>query len=186
MTRHACRCLAVLVLTSVSAQASGHGPVFGATTPTLGKGGWSVDEAWTLRSGDNEEREQMLKTMISFGITENLQISGSLPLAMGSSRLPGARMMSLMSNDRDVEGLVGYRFQHRVIGIGGRQESTLVSRGHCGDWRWSLSVEQLDSEGRRCAQKPSVMKQQSGFPAPGRSGSRSRGCLFLPFGCNKE
>jgi hypothetical protein len=109
--------------------ASGHGPVFGAATPTLGRGGWSVDQAWTLRSGDDDQRQQMLKTMLSFGVTENLQISGSFPLAMGDGRLAPARMMSAMSSDREFEGLVAYRFQRRPVGIGGRQESTLYVGG---------------------------------------------------------
>jgi len=112
-----------------SAAASGHGPVFGAATPTLGRGGWSVDQAWTLRAGDENERQQMLKTMLSFGVTENLQISGSLPLAMGDARLSPARMMSAMSSDREFEGLLAYRFQRRTIGIGGRQESTAFVGG---------------------------------------------------------
>jgi hypothetical protein len=111
------------------AHASGHGPVFGAATPTLGRGGWSVDQAWTLRSGDDDERQQMLKTMFSFGATENLQLSGSFPLAMSEGRLAPARMMSAMSSDRELEGLVAYRFQRRPIGIGGRQESTLYAGG---------------------------------------------------------
>src|SRR5712672_519157 len=95
----------VATLASVPpALASGHGPVFGGATPTLGRGGWSVDQAWTFRGGDEDERQQMLKTMLSFGITENLQISGSLPLAMGDGRLAPARMMSAMSSDRELEG----------------------------------------------------------------------------------
>ena len=109
--------------------ASGHGPVFGAATPTLGRGGWSVDQAWTFRGGNDDEQQQMLKTMVSFGVTENLQVSGSLPLAMGDSRLAPARMMSAMSSDREVEGLAAYRFQRRPIGIGGRQESTFYIGG---------------------------------------------------------
>ena len=112
-----------------SAAASGHGPVFGAATPTLGRGGWSVDQAWTLRAGDEHERQQMLKTMLSFGVTENLQISGSLPLTMSDGRLAPARMMSAMSSDREFEGVVAYRFQRRPIGIGGRQESTAFVGG---------------------------------------------------------
>jgi hypothetical protein len=119
----------VLVASATPLVASGHGPVFGAATPTLGRGGWSVDQAWTLRSGDDEERQQMLKTMLSFGVTENLQLSGSLPLAMSDGNMPAARMMSLMSSDREFEGLVGYRFQRRTIGIGGRQESTIYAGG---------------------------------------------------------
>jgi hypothetical protein len=38
-------------------------------------------------------------------------------------------MMSAMSSDREVEGLVAYRFQRRPIGIGGRQESTAFVGG---------------------------------------------------------
>jgi hypothetical protein len=111
------------------ARASGHGPVFGAATPTLGRGGWSVDQAWTLRNGDDDERQQMLKTMVSFGVTENLQVSGSFPLAMRDGQLTAARMMSAMSSDRELEGLLAYRFQRRTVGIGARQESTLYLGG---------------------------------------------------------
>ena len=51
--------------------ANGHGPVFGAATPTLGKGGWQLDQAWLIRTGDQPQmEEQTLRTMISFGITE--------------------------------------------------------------------------------------------------------------------
>jgi hypothetical protein len=116
-------------LCATVAQAAGHGPVFGATTPTLGRGGWSIDQAWTARCGADGDQQQMLKTMVSYGITENLQVSGSVPVAMSDSRLAGARMMSLMSSDREIEALVGYRFQRRTIGIGGRQESTVYVGG---------------------------------------------------------
>jgi hypothetical protein len=117
------------LLNAAPARAAGHGPVFGATTPTLGRGGWSIDQAWTARCGEDGDRQQMLKTMLSYGVTENLQLSASLPLAMGEGALAGARMMSLMSSDRELEALVGYRFQRRTIGIGGRQESTVYFGG---------------------------------------------------------
>jgi len=119
----------LFVTTPATAFASGHGPVFGAATPTLGRGGWSVDQAWTLRCGDEEQRQQMLKTMLSFGITENLQVSGSFPVAMDDGTLASARMMSAMSNDREFEALTAHRFQRRTIGIGGRQESTYYVGG---------------------------------------------------------
>lgn len=111
------------------ALAAGHGPVFGAATPVLGRGGWSIDQAWTLRTGDADQRQQMLKTMLSFGITEDWQVSGSFPLAMSDGTLAPARMMSAMSSDREFEGLSAYRFQRRTVGIGGRQESTLYVGG---------------------------------------------------------
>jgi len=127
--------LRIIVLTAAingaaaAAAASGHGPVFGAATPTLGRGGWSVDEAWTLRDGEGDERQQMVKTMLSFGVTENLQISGSIPVVMRDASVSPARMMSAMSSDREVEGLVAYRFQRRPVGVGGRQESTVYVGG---------------------------------------------------------
>jgi hypothetical protein len=71
----------------------------------------------------------MLKTMLSFGVTENLQISGSVPLAMSDGGLAPARMMSAMSSDREFEALTSYRFQRRTVGIGGRQESTFYVGG---------------------------------------------------------
>lgn len=111
------------------ALASGHGPVFGATTPTLGRGGWSVDQAFTIRSGDDDQRSTMIKTMISYGITEEVQLSVSLPIAMHDGNLSQARMMSLMSSDKEMEGLVGYRFHKRPVGIGGRFESTVYLGG---------------------------------------------------------
>jgi hypothetical protein len=118
--------MAVLIQAPVFA--SGHGPVFGAATPTLGRGGWSVDQAWTFRAGDETDSAQMFKTMVSFGITETVQISGSVPLVMSDGLAP-SRMMSAMSSEREFEGLLAYRFQKRTIGIGGRQESTLYVGG---------------------------------------------------------
>jgi hypothetical protein len=110
--------------------ANGHGPVFGAATPTLGRGGWSIDQAYTFRGGegDDPQSQQMFKTMVSFGITETVQVSGSIPLAMSDGLTP-SRMMSAMSSEREFEGLLAYRFQRRVIGIGARQESTLYVGG---------------------------------------------------------
>ena len=110
-----------------SVAASGHGPVFGAATPTLGRGGWSIDQAYTFR-GAKDDSQQMFKTMVSFGITETVQVSGSIPVAMSDGLTP-SRMMSAMSSEREFEGLLAYRFQRRVIGIGGRQESTLYVGG---------------------------------------------------------
>jgi hypothetical protein len=130
-TRIATASLAVVLSLAISppASGSGHGPVFGTATPTLGRGGWSIDQAWTLRAGDEDEHQQMLKTMLSFGITENFQVSGSFPLAMTDGTLAPARMMGAMSSDREFEALTAYRFQRRTIGIGGRQESTFYVGG---------------------------------------------------------
>jgi hypothetical protein len=121
-------CLAFLLVVAATSHASGHGPVFGAATPTLGRHGWSVDQAYTFRAGDDTDSQQMFKTMVSFGITETVQISGSIPVAMRDGLAP-SRMMSAMSSEREFEALLAYRFQRRTIGIGGRQESTLYVGG---------------------------------------------------------
>ena len=121
--------LAIALLLGRDASASGHGPVFGAATPTLGRGGWSIDQAFTLRHDADARREHMFKTMVTFGITEVVQVSGSIPIVMSDNTLPAARMMSPMSNDREFEGLVGYRFQRKPVGVGGRRESTLYIGG---------------------------------------------------------
>jgi hypothetical protein len=109
--------------------ASGHGPVFAAATPVNGRGGWTLDQAFTVRAGDDGEHSEMLKTMLSYGITEEVQLSVSVPLAMHDGNLSQARMMSLMSSDKELEGLVGYRFHKKPVGIGGRFESTLYVGG---------------------------------------------------------
>ena len=109
-----------------AAIASGHGPVFGAATPTLGKGAWSFDQVWMGRTSDAADtNDQLLRTMISFGVTKDLQISASLPIALASSsHMPMGRMMAMMSANREVEMLAGWRFHGRPVGQGGRFEST--------------------------------------------------------------
>ncbi len=106
--------------------ASGHGPVFGGATPTLGKGGWAFDQVWMGRTSNGEgTNDQMLRTMISFGVTKDFQLSASLPLALTSSpHMPMGRMMAMMSGNRDVEAIAGWRFHTRPVGDGGRLEST--------------------------------------------------------------
>ena len=68
------------------AAASGHGPVFGGAPPTLGKGGMATRSGLdgTPREEDASDDEQMLRTMLSLGITEDLQISASLPITLDS------------------------------------------------------------------------------------------------------
>jgi hypothetical protein len=125
----------LLFVTSLSASAapaaaSGHGPVFGGATPTLGRGGWSLDEAWTGRfCSADQPSDEMLRTMLSYGATENLQVSVSIPVPLSTGTLPPARMMSIMSSTTELESIVGWRFQRRDVGIGGRQESTVYIGG---------------------------------------------------------
>jgi hypothetical protein len=130
MGTHAVVAATLFVLAAASSvRASGHGPVFGAATPTLGRGGWSLDQLWTMRTDDDGERQEMLRTMLSFGITENLQLSGSLPVSIEDGHLAPGRMMGMMSGAREVEGLVVYRFHVNALGIGARRESTVYVGG---------------------------------------------------------
>jgi hypothetical protein len=123
--------LAAIALAPAPMMAAGHGPVFGATTPTLGKGGWSFDQAWMGRVGDGRDAsDQMLRTMISFGVTEDLQISGSLPVPVQTTeRMTTGRMMAMMSGHREVESIAAWRFHRQTIGEGGRFESTAYLGG---------------------------------------------------------
>ena len=72
-----------------------------------------------------DTNDQMLRTMISFGVTKDFQISESLPITLtGSPHMPMGRMMAMMSGNQDAEALAGWRFHGRPVGEGGRFEST--------------------------------------------------------------
>jgi hypothetical protein len=125
--------IAVLVYAAtmpLQLSASGHGPVFGGATPTLGKGGWSFDQAWMGRRDRTGDDDQMLRSMLGYGITEDLQITASLPIELTSTgRMPMGRMTAMMSGNREAEALVGWRFQRKEIGEGARLESTAYLGG---------------------------------------------------------
>jgi len=123
--------LGILVAFAAPAAASGHGPVFGAATPTLGKGGWQLDQAWFGRLGKGPlTEEQILRTMISVGITEDLQISASVPIVLESSiYMPSGRIMAMMSSAKELEALLSWRVHRRVTGAGTRFESTIAVGG---------------------------------------------------------
>jgi hypothetical protein len=68
--------------------------------------------------------------MISFGITEDLQISGSLPITLDSSfYMPRGRLMAMMASTQDLEGILAWRFQRHPAGPGARLESTVFVGG---------------------------------------------------------
>jgi hypothetical protein len=146
-TNHFRLLIAALVIASLPrlASASGHGPVFGAATPTLGKGGWQLDQAWLGRLVEGPSTdEQTLRTMISFVITEDLQISGSVPIVLESTPLmPRGRVTAMMSMAKDAEGIAAWRF-HRRTSASGRFEST-VSGG------FSVPLEEFAPDGMQTA-----------------------------------
>ncbi len=121
--------VSLTVGTATVAEASGHGPVFGGATPTLGKGGWSFDQAWMGSAADDDATQQLLRSMISFGVTEDVQISASLPIALTSDRMAMGRMMAMMPASRDVEALAAWRFHRQSVGTGARFESTAYVGG---------------------------------------------------------
>lgn len=123
--------LAVVTLAQPTLFASGHGPLFGAATPTLGKGGWQFDQAWMGQAVKGpDDGGQILRSMIGVGLTEKIQLSVSLPVTLvGTNLLPSGRMMSMMSYSRDIEALAGWRFQTRPAGHGARLESTVFAGG---------------------------------------------------------
>jgi len=116
---------------SAVAFASGHGPLFGAATPTLGKGGWQFDQAWMGQmTGAPDTGGQILRSMISAGLTSKIQLSLSAPIPLSTTdSVPSGRMMSMMSFNRDVEILGGWRFQTKPVGEGARFESTVYAGG---------------------------------------------------------
>lgn len=119
--------MALALLASVgepSAAAQAHGPTYGLATPTLGKGAWSLDLAVMGRAIGNEALA-MARPMLSYGVTEDLQVSVSLPMRLYVPEgVPPAHGMSRMPMSPDIELLVGWRFHRRGTAVGTRFEST--------------------------------------------------------------
>lgn len=114
-----------IVLTAFAATAagSGHGPVFGLATPTNAKGGWSLDLGTMGRVGENTSGT-MERAMFSYGVTEDLQLSFSVPGIFTSAPLPPARITGMMPSSPDFEGLAAWRFQRHAPDVGTRLETT--------------------------------------------------------------
>ncbi|MDQ3997193.1 MAG: hypothetical protein M3303_09260 [Gemmatimonadota bacterium] len=116
--------LLALVAPASSAAAQGHGPVFGLSTPTLRKGGWSLDAGF-MGQVVGEHEMAMFRPMVSYGITEDVQISASLPLPIYTSQgMAPARVATRMPASPDVELTLGWRFDKHELGVGSRFEST--------------------------------------------------------------
>ena len=115
----------VAAVTVPSLAAQGHGPVYGLSTPTLGRGGWSIDVAGMGRLFDGG-RTAMLRPMLSYGVTEDLQISASLPIPVArDTAAPQVRAFTRMPASQDVEVMLGWRLQRRATGVGTRRETTV-------------------------------------------------------------
>lgn len=106
------------------AAGQGHGPIYGLSTPTLGRGEWSVDAA-TMGRFVEGGRALMARPMASYGWTEDLQLSASFPLTLQRDEgLPAVRGLTRMPMTRDLQLMVGWRFHRNALGVGARWEST--------------------------------------------------------------
>jgi len=115
--------LAVAISGSVAA-AQGHGPAYGLSTPTLGKSTWSLDIGVMERRVAGTHMV-MMRPMLTYGITEDLQVSASFPMPLYLPQgLPHAHGMSRMPTNPDLEFLVGWRFHRQGTAVGSRFEST--------------------------------------------------------------
>lgn len=115
---------AVLLLLAASGRGdSGHGPVFGLTTPTNVKRGWTLDLGIMARSGVNDQGI-MSRAMLTRGFTEDVQFSLTIPVVFSSAPLAPGRVTGMMSASSDIEGIGAWRFHRRGTGVGKRFEST--------------------------------------------------------------
>ncbi|MBN9657159.1 MAG: hypothetical protein J0H49_03220 [Acidobacteria bacterium] len=83
--------VALGLILSANAWASGHGPVFGMTTPTNVKGGWSFDLGLMGRAGIGNN-DAMVRGMLGYGITEDIQVSLSVPYSFNAASFAPARI----------------------------------------------------------------------------------------------
>ncbi len=97
--------------------------MFGLTTPTNAKGAWAVDFGVMGRTGDGEDGA-MARAMLTYGFTEDLQLSVSAPLVFASAPFAPARGTAMMPGSGDVEAIGAWRFHRQGTGIGRRFEST--------------------------------------------------------------
>jgi hypothetical protein len=104
--------------------ASGHGPVFGLATPTNPKGGWSFDANLMGRGGDGQGF--MFRPVLGYGVTENLKVSISAPVALRTEPFPAARVSAFTSMSADFEGIAIWRFHRQDTGVGSRFESAAI------------------------------------------------------------
>jgi hypothetical protein len=122
--------VASLLLAS-TALATGHGPVYALATPTLGENAWSLDVSAMYRLmgdvGDSESHMAMLRPMLGYGITEDLQVSVSAPMPVYNHMLMApSRMMAMMPGSPDAEALLSWRFHRQGTDVGSRFESTAL------------------------------------------------------------
>ena len=116
--------LVVVIAVSVrTAFASGHGPVFGMTTPTNAAGAWAFDFGVMGRAGEGDDGS-MTRAMLTYGFTEDVQLSVSAPFVFGSGPFAPARGTAMMPGSGDFEAIGAWRFHRQGTAVGTRVEST--------------------------------------------------------------
>lgn len=118
--------IAFAVSMPFSAQAEGHGPLFGLATPTLARGQWSSDTTATRLETERESMD-VFREMLGYGLTEDLQASLTFPLAQRNENMMSSRTRtgSMMGAASDVEASLLWRFHRTAPDVGMRRESTL-------------------------------------------------------------
>ena len=112
---------------ATAAHAEGHGPIFGLATPTLAEGQWSSDTA-AMSLATEQDTTVMLREMLGYGITPDLQFSLSFPIGPTDDLAmpPNTRSGSMMAGFGDLEAGLLWRFQRVAPDVGKRRESTLI------------------------------------------------------------
>lgn len=113
----------VVFFVSAPSYASGHGPLFGLSEPVLGQGAVELDEFFGVRGGSPFDGT-MFTSMISYGITGNLQLSVTAPYLIHQPPMLSNRLNAMMPGNNEAEGLLAWRFQRKEWGIGKRYGST--------------------------------------------------------------
>ncbi len=114
----------VFCLSAAPLSADGHGPAFGYSTTVLGVGDSSIETSLMWRSG-----VAMIGPQVSYGWRENLQISISAPFHLNHGEHPVGLFSATMPGNPEVEGLLAWRFHHKLTGVGTRNESTFYIGG---------------------------------------------------------
>lgn len=116
-----CRFGAILwfcIFATATSVASSHGPVFGFATPVNSKGEISFDfGAYNRYAAFGSQT--VLKTMVSYGLTPQVQWSFTAPAVLQSGSLP----MSMVEGG-EFQSNFSWRFHHQPNAVGRRFEST--------------------------------------------------------------
>jgi hypothetical protein len=116
--------LLFLVFAVRFASAAGHGPLFGFSTATNFRNSFTIDFGVMNRRGA-VSTDTSARLLLSYGVTENLTVSASVPYLFKGVQLVPGRQAGAMPGTSDFESYVSYRFHKQNLGVAKRIESTL-------------------------------------------------------------